>query len=288
MVTRVASIQDVQARRDRPSTMARFSSTTLSTGGPSSGASVSGRSRSQLGTHVEDGACSWLQRSWSEPILDGSPTAGARSGSPARGPGVMSPCGLVFPSSLRATSGLHKRHQADMIKYGVRMMACDGEQGHGRPPQEPGDLWRGHAPSRTREESTSGVGRAQGMLVHVRNDGNPSMPPEQTYAMPHPFRGHAPDSDATTSCHARGNVPEPDKGRRLPQSRATRSWEAPPAAGMVFGGQGVGEIETACMLELYNAVVDGLAARLVVDTAHILKSTAYSDFYMVGCILLGH
>jgi hypothetical protein len=50
---------------------------------------------------------------------------------------------------------------------------------------------------------------------------------------------------------------------------------------MVFGGPGVGEIETTCMLELYNAVVDGLAARLVVDTAHILKSTAYSDFYMV-------
>jgi len=252
--------------------MARFSSTTLSSGGPS--ASANGAS--------EDGACSWLlQRSWSEPVFDGGPTARAGSGSPARGPGVMSPCGLVFPSSLRATSQLHKRHQADMIKYGVRMMACDGEQGHGRPPQEPGDLWRGHVPARTREETTPGFGRAHGMLVHVRTDGNPSMPPEQTYAMPHPFRGHAPDSDATTSCHARVHVPEPDKGRRLPQSRPTGSWEAPPAAGMVFGGPGVGEIETTCMLELYNAVVDGLAARLVVDTAHILKSTAYSDFYMV-------
>jgi len=291
-----APCQDALARRDRPAMMARFSLSTL--GSSRHANSFSERSRSSLATHGEDGArqlhansfsersrsslatheedgARQLHRSWSEPIADAEAGPGSR-------PGFVSPCGLVSPSSLRATSGLHKRHQADMRKYGVRMMEANKgqQQCPGPPPLEPGDLRRGHAPpARAREAAVSWASAqgTQGMLVHVRDEGNPSVPPEQTFVMPHPFRGQA--LREGSSCCA--DAPRAQGTLLLqPRAAAQGSWECP-ASSLFTGGQAEGELETVSMMELYNAVVDGLAGRLVVDTR---GAEEYDDCHVFGAV----
>ena len=117
--------------------------------------------------------------------------------------------GLAYPA-LRANSELHKRHRADLHKYSaptVGILASDrvptfaedqdyrleraagrgSDLAHAMVALDPGDLRRNMA-----SRSAQGVctGR-QAMLLHMNYSGG-ARPPEQTYAMPHPFYGHAP------------------------------------------------------------------------------------------------
>jgi hypothetical protein len=116
--------------------------------------------------------------------------------------------GLMYPA-LRANSELHKRHRADLHKYSaptVGILASDrvptfaedqdyrleraagrgSDLAHAMVALDPGDLRRNMA-----SRSAQGVctGR-QAMLLHMNYSGG-ARPPEQTYAMPHPFYGHA-------------------------------------------------------------------------------------------------
>jgi len=238
-----------------------------------------------------------LQRSWSEPVFAaGSPTGNARAC-------YLSPTGLTSPA-LRATSLLHQRHQADMVKYGQRPLPhaedVDEEGGREAPAgrqREPWDLRRtpAHRQGAQYPEFSKSNGRLA-KLVHVRNQAA-GFPPEQTFAMPHPFHGHAPRdgpaqgrtphslkplsaSRRRRDPHPHSPVPGapfrhgswaqlrpcvtlPSRSVAAHHPEPARNCGEEPDAGY---GERQEDIEHISIAKLYNAVVDGLAGHLIVDT----------------------
>ena len=138
---------------------------------------------------------STFNRSISEPIFEARVLSSPNSPS-------LTPNGLAFPA-LKAASPLHQRHQADLLKYGLRSSLTrslvpfeddDGDDGDDDKPQLSGDLRRTPTVRNTMHTldlaRTQGAGRpgiSESRATLVRETGNPSTPAEQTFAMQKPF-----------------------------------------------------------------------------------------------------